>query len=137
MATHHRARDTAISKSRKRLHGTWRGRPVDARMEDLWKFFKKIMAGISTVSLDLGYHLKRRRSAKIVVLRKPGKSDYSIPEAYHPFSLLNTVSKLLEAVMARRLSYLSEKRNLLPDTQLGGRPGRDNRTGPASCHQCG
>lgn len=61
---------------------------------------------------------------KIVVLRKPGKPDYSVPGAYRPISLLNTLGKLLEAVMTRRLSYLAEKHSLLPNSQFGGRPGR-------------
>jgi ribonuclease HI len=90
----------------------------------LWKSLKEITTGIFTASINLGYHPKRWRSAKIVVLRKPGKSDYSIPGAYRPISLLNTLGKLLEAVMARRLSYFAEKHGLLPDTQFGGRPGR-------------
>jgi hypothetical protein len=59
-----------------------------------------------------------------VVLRKPGKPDYAVPGAYRPISLLNTLGKLLEAVIARRLSYLAEKHGLLPDTQFGRRPGR-------------
>jgi hypothetical protein len=67
---------------------------------------------------------RRWRGAKIVVLRKPGKPDYSIPGAYRPISLLNILGKLLEAVMARRLLYLAEKHGLLPDTQFRGRPGR-------------
>jgi ribonuclease HI len=58
------------------------------------------------------------------VLRKPGKPDYSLPDAYRPISLLNTLGKLLEAVIARRLSYLAEKHGLLPNSQFGGRPGR-------------
>lgn len=59
-----------------------------------------------------------------MVLRKPGKPDYSVPGAYRPISLLNTLGKLLEAVMARRLSYYAETHGLLPNTQFGGRPGR-------------
>jgi hypothetical protein len=74
--------------------------------------------------MSLGYHPKQWRNAKIVLLRKPGKPDYSIPDAYRPISLLNTLGKLLEAVVARRLSNLAEKHSLLPDTQFGGRPGR-------------
>jgi hypothetical protein len=57
----------------------------------------------------------------IVVLRKPGKPDYSAPGAYRPISPLNTLGKLLEAVMAKRLSYYAETYGLLPDTQFGGR----------------
>lgn len=58
-----------------------------------------------------------------VVLRKPGKSDYTAPAAYRPISLLNTLGRLLEAVVARRLSSYTEKYELLPDTQFGGGPG--------------
>ncbi len=59
-----------------------------------------------------------------MVLRKPGKPDYTTPNAYRPISLLNTLGKLLESVMARRLTYYAERYNLLPDTQFGRRPGR-------------
>ena len=90
----------------------------------LWKYIGKLITRIFTASVELGHHPRRWRRAKIVVLRKPGKPDYSIPGAYRPISLLNTLGKLLEAVMARRLSYLAEKHGLLPDTQFGGRPGR-------------
>jgi hypothetical protein len=90
----------------------------------LWKHLGKLVTRIFAASIYLGYHPKRWRSAKIVVLRKPGKPDYSVPGAYRPISLLNTLGKILEAVMARRLSYLAEKHGLLPDTQFGGRPGR-------------
>ena len=90
----------------------------------LWKYLGKLITRIFTSSINLGYHPTRWRRAKIVVLRKPGKPDYSAPGAYRPISLLNTLGKLLEAVMARRLSYFAETHGLLPDTQYGGRPGR-------------
>ena len=90
----------------------------------LWNPLKELIARIFTASINLGYHPKRWRSARIVVLRKPGKPDYSVPGAYRPISLLNTLGKLLEAVVAKRLSHLAEKHDLLPDTQFGGRPGR-------------
>ncbi|KAJ5346168.1 hypothetical protein N7452_004172 [Penicillium brevicompactum] len=92
--------------------------------KQLWEHLKDDITGIFNASLNLGYHPKRWRNAKIVVLRKPGKPDYSVPGAYRPISLLNTLGKLLEAVVARRLSYRAEKHGLLPDTQFGGRPGR-------------
>lgn len=59
-----------------------------------------------------------------MVLRKPGKRDYSVPSAYRPISLLDTLGKLLEAVIARRLSLFIESYRLLPDTQFRERPGR-------------
>lgn len=62
-----------------------------------------------------------------MVLQKLGKPDYSIPRAYRPISLLNTLRKLLEIVIARRLSYLAKKHGLLPDTQFRGRLGRTTK----------
>ncbi|CEJ62645.1 Putative Reverse transcriptase [Penicillium brasilianum] len=90
----------------------------------LWQALKQLITRIFTVSVKLGHHPRRWRVAKMVVLRKPGKPDYSTPGAYRPISLLNTLGKLLETVIARRLSYLAEKHGLLPNTQFGGRPGR-------------
>ncbi|KAJ5340336.1 hypothetical protein N7541_009460 [Penicillium brevicompactum] len=95
--------------------------------KQLWEHLKHDITRIFNASLCLGYHPKRWRNAKIVVLRKPGKPDYSVPGAYRPIPLPNTLGKLLEAVIARRLSYLAEKHGLLPDTQFGGRPGRTTK----------
>jgi hypothetical protein len=58
--------------------------------------------------LDLKYVPQRWRTAKIVVLRKPNKPDYSVPKSCRPILLLETISKRLEAVVVRRLYYLAE-----------------------------
>ncbi|GCB25864.1 probable RNA-directed DNA polymerase from transposon X-element [Aspergillus awamori] len=93
--------------------------------KDLWMYLKETITTVFTKSVDLGYYPRQWKQARIVVLRKPGKPDYSAPGAYRPISLLNTLGKLLDAVMARRLSYWAERFKLLPDTQFGGRPGRN------------
>ncbi|EGD99960.1 hypothetical protein TESG_08624 [Trichophyton tonsurans CBS 112818] len=90
----------------------------------LWQYISKVVARIFAASIELGHYPRQWKRARIVVLRKPGKPDYSVPGAYRPISLLNTLGKLLEAVMARRLTYYAETHGLLPDTQFGGRPGR-------------
>lgn len=64
------------------------------------------------------------RESITVILRKPGKPDYSTPKAYWPIALLNTTAKLLSAIVADRMSYILEAHNLLPPTHFGGRPGR-------------
>ncbi len=81
-------------------------------------------ARLFSACLELGYHPRAFRTAITVVLRKPGKPDYSDPAAYRPIALLNTIGKVLEAIMARRISDLAEDANLLPDEQYGARPGR-------------
>jgi hypothetical protein len=47
-----------------------------------------------------------------------------MPNAYRPISLLETISKGLEVVVARRLSYLTETYRLLPEDHFGVRPHR-------------
>ncbi|KYG40116.1 hypothetical protein M433DRAFT_257975, partial [Acidomyces richmondensis BFW] len=49
-----------------------------------------------------------------VVLRKPQKPDYTKAGAYRPIALLNTLAKVLEAVVARRIPKEAEQRKLLP-----------------------
>jgi hypothetical protein len=45
-------------------------------------------------------------------------------KAHRPISLLETISKEREALVARRLSCLVEKYRLLPENHFGGRPNR-------------
>ncbi len=65
-------------------------------------------------SMDLGYALHSWRTAKIVAIKKAGRADYTVPKAYRPISLLPTISKGLEAIVAARLFYLAERYSLLP-----------------------
>src|ERR1700677_1035559 len=92
--------------------------------KNLWPFLSERICAIFNASVDMGYYHRRWKTASIVVLRKPGKEDYADPGSYRPISLLNTLGKLLESVVAKRLSYWAEKHKLIPDTQFGGRAGR-------------
>lgn len=91
----------------------------------LWKYVREAVLSIFIASTQLGYYPMQWKRAIIIVLRKPNKPDYSNPGAYRPISLLNTLGKLLEAVIAKQLSYYAETYGLLPDTQFGGQPGRN------------
>ena len=75
-------------------------------------------------SIDLGYFPKSFKQTNTVVLRKPGKPDYTVTKAYRPIALENTLGKVLESVMADIISYLTETYELLPAHHYGGRPGR-------------
>ncbi|RYN71832.1 hypothetical protein AA0119_g13652, partial [Alternaria tenuissima] len=72
-------------------------------------------------SLHLGYCPAHFRESTTVVLRKPGKDDYTAPKSYRPIALMNTTGKIMDAVIARRLSYLAETYHVLPPTHMGGR----------------
>ncbi|KAF7343444.1 putative RNA-directed DNA polymerase from transposon BS [Mycena venus] len=67
-----------------------------------------------------GYHPRKWRKAIAVALRKPQKPDYSKPRAYHLIQLLECMGKILEKIVARRLSYLAGRHKLIPGTQFGG-----------------
>lgn len=72
-------------------------------------------------SLALGHCPEHFRESTTVVLRKPGKDNYTVPKAYRPIALLNTIGKVMDAIIAKRLSYLAETYSLLPRTHIGGR----------------
>jgi ribonuclease HI len=74
--------------------------------------------------LRQGYCPSHFRKSITVVLRKPGKADYTDPKSYRPIALLSTIGKALEAILANRISYLVEKNRLLPPKHIGGRKGR-------------
>ncbi len=59
-----------------------------------------------------------------IILPKPHKPDYSSPKAYRIITLLNCLGKILEKIIATRLSYLAHTTELLSHTQVGGRKQR-------------
>lgn len=87
----------------------------------LWKYLGKVITRIATSSIKLRYHPQGCGIARIAVLRTPGNLDCSLLGVYRPISLPNILGKLLEAVMAQRLSLFGEQDGLIPDTQFGGR----------------
>ena len=91
---------------------------------ELWPVVGDHLFWLYTTSLDLGHTPITWKTARIVTLRKPGKADYTAPKAFRPISLLPTISKGLEAVVAARLSYMAEEHRLLPANHFGARPRR-------------
>jgi ribonuclease HI len=60
----------------------------------------------------------------MVVIPKPNKPDYSNTKAYRPIALLNCLGKVLEKLMASRLSGMAETHDLVHPDQIGGDPQR-------------
>jgi hypothetical protein len=59
-----------------------------------------------------------------IVLRKPGRTDYTIAKSYRPVVLLKTLGKPLSMAVAEDITYIAEKHQLLPPQHFGARPGR-------------
>jgi hypothetical protein len=75
------------------------------------------------VCVQVGYHPRPWRESILVALQKAHKPDYSQPRAYRLIALLPCISKVLERVQAKRLSYLAAKYHLVLLNQFGSVPG--------------
>lgn len=81
---------------------------------------KDTVSRLFTASIEYGIMPDQWKTAMIIPLIKPQKEDYFIPGTYSPILLLSTLRKILEAVMAQRLAYLSDIHSLLPYNHFGG-----------------
>ena len=79
--------------------------------------------GISILFIR-GQHPATLKESITIALRKEGKKDYSLPSSYRPIALENTLGKVVEKVIANRLSTIAETHGLLPWTQMGARGDR-------------
>jgi hypothetical protein len=78
------------------------------------------MAPIFRATFTLKVYPNEWKCSSTIVLRKPGRPDYSVPKAYRPITLLDTMAKLLSSCVADDLMYIAEQHGLLPATHFGG-----------------
>ncbi|CAK1598143.1 unnamed protein product [Parnassius mnemosyne] len=55
--------------------------------------------------MELTYFPNKWKKAVVVVLRKPGKRDYTHPRSYRPIGLLPVLGKVLEKMVVRRIKW--------------------------------
>ncbi|EAQ84238.1 hypothetical protein CHGG_10642 [Chaetomium globosum CBS 148.51] len=86
----------------------------------------EVLALLATRCLELGWFPNRFKRAKTVVLPKPGKAPpvYQTPGGYRPIALLPTLGKVIESVVATKVTLAAEANGLLPDEQMGNRAHR-------------
>ena len=75
---------------------------------------------IYNAALRWGHH--PWTTAKVVIIPKPNKADYSKAKAYRPVSLLECFRKVLEKIVANRFTSDSNLHHILPPSQFGSRP---------------
>lgn len=92
--------------------------------KQLWPVVKERVLHLFRLSVKDGDLPRQWRSAKIIPLKKPNKEDYTVARAWRPISLLSTLGKILEAVIADRISYAVETYGLLPANHFGARKRR-------------
>jgi len=64
-----------------------------------------LLPHLFTACLRYAAHPPEWKTANCVVIPKPGKKSYSHPKSYRPISLLSCFGKLLESIVAKRLSH--------------------------------
>lgn len=89
-----------------------------------WPAVKHRVLDLFQASLEEGTLPSQWRHAKIIPLKKPNKEDYTIAKAWRPISLLATLGKVLESVVAERISHAVETYGLLPTSHFGARKQR-------------
>src|SRR5437667_8297804 len=93
--------------------------------QKLWLVVQDYVFTLFNTSLRTGVLPNRWKTAKIIPLRKHDKPNYTVSEAYRPISLLSTLSKVLEVIVAERISYLMEIHGLLPKNHFSARKRRN------------
>ena len=86
-----------------------------------WPHMGTLLAHVFTACVNLAHHPVHWKEAKVVVIPKPDKPDYSHAKAHRPISLLETMSKLMEKAVAKRMQHDIVAHELIPTTQFGGR----------------
>jgi hypothetical protein len=92
--------------------------------KQIWPVVKDRVLLLFQTSLDKGTLPTQWRNAKIIPLKKPNKGDYTAGKAWRPISLLSTLGKVLESVVAERISHAVETFGLLPTNHFGARKKR-------------
>jgi exonuclease III len=88
----------------------------------------KLLTPLFEACIQQAYHPKAYKEANTITLKKPGKGDYTTPKSYRPIALLNTIGKIMESIMSKKIAWLAETHRLLPDTHMGCRKGRSTET---------
>src|SRR6266576_1119159 len=72
------------------------------------------LADVARVYFAIGYYLRLKRAITTVILYKEGKADYLLLGSYRPIALENTLSKILERIIVKRIVDIAKEYTLLP-----------------------
>lgn len=89
-----------------------------------WPWIGEHVRILVSKSLELGHYPRVFREAEVVMLPKPGKTDFSSPKSYRPISLTSCLGKALGRILSWRLSYAAIQEGVLHPDQIGSLPKR-------------
>ena len=99
------------------------GMPAEV-WQEVWLVVKDTVLQLFQTSLLQGKLPSQWKVTRIIPLWKPDKPNYSSLATYRPISLLPTLSKAMETIVADQILYLAETHNLLPANHFGAWKGR-------------
>ena len=94
----------------------------NAALKECSGIIVSVFTNILNRCIELGHHPAQWKFFMTITLRKPGKPSYLIPKTYCPIMLEDTLSKVMESVVARHLAAIAKEHHLLPPNHFGGRP---------------
>jgi len=83
-----------------------------------WQWDRQRLTQLVRACIRLGHHPQLWKTAKGIIIPKPGKPDYSRVRAYRVISLLDVVSKLVERTAAPLITDHLERKQGLHDGQF-------------------
>lgn len=92
--------------------------------KQIWPVVKDRVLILFQTSLNHGELPTQWKNVRIIPIKKLNKGEYTVAKAWRPISLLSTLGKALESVVAERLSYMAESFRLLPTNHFGARKRR-------------
>ena len=94
----------------------------------MWHYLKFILKqddcliniiNIADTCINLGHWLSYFKCSSMVVIPKPNKLVYDQPKSFQSIVLLNTLDKLIEKVVTKKLQFLITKNDFIHPSQLG------------------
>ena len=87
----------------------------------LRKTMTKRLISIFQTCINVEYHSKSFRKAKIIGFKKVKKNDYTIFNIYRLIALLNTMHKVLKSIMINKIIEFAKKKLLLSKSQISAK----------------
>lgn len=88
---------------------------------------KDYVLNLFSAIVSMGHIPNRWKTARTVMLAKPGKDDYTQPGSYRPIALLNTIAKTFKKTLAMYMSRITEAKYVLHAGHYGARPDRSSQ----------
>ncbi|PPQ99163.1 hypothetical protein CVT26_014379, partial [Gymnopilus dilepis] len=79
-----------------------------------------VFLALANACLRVGCWPMTFKESLSVIILKPGKPSYTIPKAYRPIVLLNTLGKLIEKMLSNRIQFDGINLDIFHPNQIGG-----------------